>query len=240
VAVADSLIAAIAVLGTLVSGPASAVPVSSSRLPIILIKTGGSEITQDAKVRASLEIVSHPEPEGVATVVLASDIVIKTRGKTSAGFAKKQYSIEFRGPEGRKTKQSVLGMPAHEDWILYGPYSDKSLLRNRLMYTLARETGRYAPRTRFVEVVVQQGPVRGEQDYQGLYLFTEKVRRGKHRVPVAKWKKGETDGGIILEWTPKRKLDPSEPHFVTQRSGRPLVLIYPRKRNTGIVLASAK
>ena len=41
----------------------------------------------------------------------------------------------------------LLGMPRENDWVLYGPYADKSLLRNVLIFQLANEMGRYAPRT---------------------------------------------------------------------------------------------
>ena len=46
----------------------------------------------------------------------------------------------------------LLGLPEEEDWILHGPYSDKSLVRNLLIYDLSREMDRYASRSHLVEL----------------------------------------------------------------------------------------
>ena len=36
---------------------------------------------------------------------------------------------------------SIGGFPSEEDWILYGPYSDKSLIRNKLVFDLSNSIG---------------------------------------------------------------------------------------------------
>ena len=47
----------------------------------------------------------------------------------------------------------LLGMPADDEWALYGPEPDRTLgMRNVLTYDIFRRTGRWAPRTRFFEV----------------------------------------------------------------------------------------
>ena len=45
-------------------------------------------------------------------------------------------------------------MPAESDWVLLAPYNDVSLLRDVFAFTLWREMGHWAPRTRMVEVVL--------------------------------------------------------------------------------------
>ncbi len=45
----------------------------------------------------------------------------------------------------------------------------------------------YAPRVRFVEAFVNW-------DYQGIFLFTEKIKRDKNRVDIAKLKPDENHG----------------------------------------------
>ena len=78
--------------------------------------------------------------------------------------------------------------------MLNAPYSDKTLMRNTLAYALAASTGHYAPRTRFCEVWL------GEQ-YQGVYVLTEKIKRDKHRVDIQKYREGATpeETGFIVK-----------------------------------------
>ena len=68
----------------------------------------------------------------------------------------------------------LLGLPAEEGWVLLGPCSDKSLMRNHLIYGLSRYIGRYAARTRFTEVEVNG-------DYRGVYALMEKIKRDPER-----------------------------------------------------------
>ena len=81
-------------------------------------------------------------------------IGIELHGQTSLGFPKNSYGIETRDSSGENLNISLLGMPRENDWILYAPYSDKTLMRNALTYTLAAELGYYAPRVRFCELVL--------------------------------------------------------------------------------------
>ena len=74
---------------------------------------------------------------------------------------------------------SFLNFPAEEDFILYGPYSDKSLLNNVLAMKLSNDLGHYASRTRFVELVI-------DDDYKGIYVLMEKIKRDNGRVDIAK------------------------------------------------------
>ena len=49
------------------------------------------------------------------------------------------------------------GFPEHDEFILYAPEGDHSLgLRNWLAYGASRRMGRYASRTRYVEVFLVQ------------------------------------------------------------------------------------
>jgi len=91
----------------------------------------------------------------------------------------------------------LLGFPEEEDWILYAPYSDKSLMRNILMYDLSREIGRYASRAKFVDVTINES-------YNGVYLLFEKLKRDNNRIDINKLKDDENDGenltgGYILK-----------------------------------------
>lgn len=81
-------------------------------------------------------------------------------------------------------------MPNENDWILYAPYSDKSLIRNVLAYKLGRDMGRYASRTRYCEVVLN-----GE--YQGIYVQLEKIKRDKNRFDISKLTPEDISGDAL-------------------------------------------
>ena len=72
-------------------------------------------------------------------------------------------------------KVSLAGMGANSEWVLNGPYLDKTLIRNKLVYDLARELNGWAPDTRFVELFV-------DGKYQGVYLAVEPVTNGESRL----------------------------------------------------------
>jgi hypothetical protein len=109
---------------------------------------------------------------------------VHVRGNSSSGYDKKSYALETWDDSDADQDVSLIGMPAEEDWVLQGPYSDKTLIRNHLAYTLSRDIGRYAARTRFVELSVNS-------EYRGIYVLMEKVKRGPDRVDLA-------DGAALL------------------------------------------
>jgi hypothetical protein len=79
--------------------------------------------------------------------------------------------------------------------VLAAPYSDKSLMRNVLAQRTARAIGRYAPRTRFVKLVLNG-------DYHGVYVLTQRIELGKGRVDVDE---DGVHGGYILELTTRNQ-----------------------------------
>src|SRR5690606_22349398 len=103
----------------------------------------------------------------------------EVRGSSSQSFPKKSFGFETRDAEGEDDEVALLGLPKEEDWILYAPYTDKSLLRDALTYKLANDLGRYAPRTVFCELYLNG-------DYHGVYALEEKIKRDKNRVNIAK------------------------------------------------------
>lgn len=70
-------------------------------------------------------------------------------------------------------------MPKESDWILSASYSDKSMMNNPLTYSLSRKLGWYAPRSMYVELVVN-----GE--YKGVFALMEKIKRDNKRVDISK------------------------------------------------------
>ena len=102
-------------------------------------------------------------------------------------------------------KASILGLPKESDWALYGPYPDKTLLRDVLAFELSNKMGQWAPHVRFVEVFINETASKlGMGHYTGVYVFQEKVTRDKSRVDIAKLDPSENgepeiSGGYIFK-----------------------------------------
>ena len=145
-------------------------------------------------------------------------------------YEKKQYALETRDADGNDLDVSLMGLPEEEDWILQGPYSDKTLMRNHLMFHWSRAIERYAPRTRFIELyMVDDGDPLAPTHYRGVYLLTEKIKRDKHRVNVEKLSPDATSlpeisGGYVLkrDWVEGNVLE-------TEIYGDELVIRYPKE-----------
>ncbi|MEM9544383.1 MAG: CotH kinase family protein [Bacteroidota bacterium] len=176
---------------------------TESNLPIIVIDTGGEEITDDGKAAGTMQVY-YNEDGGMNSINdeptdYNSTIEIKLRGQTSLFlFDKKSYNLETVDAEGKDSTVNLLGMPKESDWVLHGPFSDKSLMRNALLYTMADDILSYSPRVQMAEIIVNE-------DYKGVYLFTEKIKRDDSRVDIANVKKSdiegiEVTGGYILKF----------------------------------------
>ena len=118
------------------------------------------------------------------------DIGIKVRGQSSAMFPKPGYSLEVRDDKGEGMNVSLFGLPPSDDWVLHGPYVDKSMLRNALAYWLFRQAGRYAPRTKHFDLYINGV-------YRGVYVMVEKIKRGKYRVNISKLKETDIAGDSL-------------------------------------------
>jgi CotH kinase protein/Secretion system C-terminal sorting domain len=173
-----------------------------TNLPIVKIITpGNAAIPNEPKMNATMQIIYNGP--GVNNNVTDpanhynGNIGIETRGSSSSGFPKKGYGLETRDALNNSVAVSLLGMPAESDWILRAMYTDKSDMNDMLAYNLARKQGRYGPRTRYVEVMLNG-------NYQGIYIFEEKIKRDSLRVGIAKLKPADTagvnlTGGYILK-----------------------------------------
>lgn len=169
----------------------SQVNLTSSNLPIVLIDTHSQEIPNEPKIPATMRIVDNGTGQRNEITGPYNDydgnIGIEIRGSSSTMFDKKSYGIEIWDENLNDTIASILGMPEEEDWVLHGPFSDKSLMRNVLTFKLGRDLGRYASRTRFAELVLNN-------DYRGVYVFMEKIKRDRNRVDIADLSPEENTG----------------------------------------------
>lgn len=166
-------------------------PFSSSNLPIVVINTNGQTISDEPGITADMGIIYN----GPGVRNNLSDpfnhyngkIEVELRGESSQMFPKKSLKVETRDAAGNNFNVALLGMPPENDWVLYAPYTDKTFLRNAMTYKLGNDMGRYAPRTRFVEVVING-------DYVGIYVLMERIKVDKNRVDIAKLNPDEVSG----------------------------------------------
>ena len=161
-----------------------------SNLPIILIDTEGKNIPDEPKITARMKIIDNADqPNKITDQANGYDgfIGIELRGASSQSYPQKPFAIETRDAGGNNLTTSLLGLPAENDWVLLSNYNDKSFLRNILGYKMFEALGNYAPRARYAEVFLNG-------DYQGIYLFGEKVKRDKNRVDIANLKEEDIEG----------------------------------------------
>jgi CotH kinase protein len=160
-------------------------------MPLLVIKTAGT-IVDEPKVKAEMKIYVKD------SVTATENIGIEIRGAISQLlYEKKSYAFETWDATNTAVSKSVLGLPAESDWILHGPYGDKTLIKNALAYQFSNSIGRYAAKTAFVEVEING-------DYKGLYVFMEKLKRDNNRINVKKLTATDNDpttitGGYILK-----------------------------------------
>ena len=173
----------------------------STNLPIISLTTNGLTIPDEPRIVANMAVINNKDKLNTlddAPNEYNSRVTIELRGSSSLSFPKKSYSLETQDPLGENLNVSLLGMPAENDWILYAPYTDKALIRNTISYKLARDLGKYAPRTHFCELFLNG-------QYQGIYELTEKIKPDKNRVNIDDMYSFETygyelTGGYMLKF----------------------------------------
>lgn len=158
------------------------VVLSVSNLPIVVINTAdGVSIPNEPKVDAVMGIIHNGDGEENSVSdpfnEFYGNIGIEIRGSSSSTFPKKSFGLETRGPDSSNYNVSIFDWPLDNDWILYAPYSDKSLIRNVLTYKLGNEMGNYSPRTKLVEVVING-------QYEGVYVFMERIKVNPGRVNI--------------------------------------------------------
>src|SRR6266480_518519 len=196
----------------------------SSNLPLIIINTFGRGIPEGVKIRAHARFIDTLG--GRASLAGAPDYDgwsgIALRGSSSLQFPKHSYAFETQDEAGEGANAALLGFPKDNDWVLYAPYTDKTLMRDFLGYELHGRMGHYSVRTKFVEVFVDGS--RGKLtmgDYAGVYVFEEKIKRGKDRVDIvpllpSDYDEPEITGGYLIK---KDRLDPGDSGFSTGHAG---------------------
>ena len=172
-----------------------------SNLPLIVIDTYGAEIPDEPRIPAYMGIIDNESGVNQLTDDFNDydgHITIERRGNSSQWNDKRPYRFETVDQDGENNNVELLGMPEENDWVLYAPWQDKTMIRNVLAYQLSNDMGRYASRTRYVELYLNG-------DYQGIYVLMEKIKRDNDRVNISKLNPEEIEGddltgGYILKF----------------------------------------
>ena len=136
---------------------------------------------------------------------------LKSEGKVRRCFQRNPMVSKQGMRNGDDLDASLLGMPEESDWVLYAPYTDKSMLRNFITFYMGSKLDPYCTRMAYCEVIVND-------DYKGVYILMEKIKKNENRVDITKLKPDEISGddltgGYIV------KVDKIDPDFVYGTDG---------------------
>ena len=156
----------------------------NTHLPIVTIDTNGLKIPGESRdgstIVTDVKIYDTDEDRNnylTDTPVLETLSVTRIRGASSRLFDKKNYLLKFINEDETKNYQSVMGMGAHDEWVLHGPFLDKTLIRNYMWYNIGAEIMDYAPNVRFCELFINN-------EYKGLYVMMDSISVGEERIDI--------------------------------------------------------
>lgn len=143
-----------------------------SSLPRLVIETKDFKEVRDRENYKQAFLQIYEEKNPLSEIY---DLEIRGRGHSSfTDFLKFGYRLKF------KEKVSLFGMPENKDWVLLPNFADKTLIKNKLTFDLAKNLNApYAPRSEFVELYVNR-------EYLGVYQLTEKIEVAKNKVNIPK------------------------------------------------------
>ena len=208
---------------------------ASSNLPLILLENyGGGRPPSGDYQMASMAVIEPTDGRSRVTspFAVSSQVGIKVRGSSTGGRSKASLSLEVQDEIGQDRNLSLLGMPNESDWVLWGPYNfDLTLMHNPFIFELSRQIGRYAPRTRFVELYLNTGGgTLSSADYYGVYALMEKISRDADRVDVERLfgehkQEPDVSGGYIFKID---RADPGDSGFSS--AGQSIKYVYPKEK----------
>ncbi len=193
----------------------------TSNLPLVIIDSLGGTIVAEVQIPTYVVFINTNGPGNRASMNGPFDYRgragVELHGQSSLGFPKQSMNLETDNEKDNDKAVSLLGLPKGSDWVLYAPYTDKTLMNDLLTYELHEAMGHYAVRRKFVEVFVRSTPGRlGTNDYRGVYVLLEKIRIDNDRVDISEPQSGEPGDPITGGYIFKRdKGSPGMVEFTT-------------------------
>ena len=162
------------------------VTLSYSGLPVVIIDTPNQTAIpskhEDWLEEATITILN---PDGTEDYNGTTNI--RGRGNSTWTYPKKPYALKL------DEKAEILGMPKHKRWVLLANWMDRTLLRNRVAFQIAKSTGMaWNPRGEFVDVVLNGKHI-------GNYYLCEHIKVDKNRVNIHELSEEDIEGGYIME-----------------------------------------
>lgn len=199
-------------------------------IPVMKVNVGGATIQKDVEVPGTITIFEQHDGTltdlNTAVPTFTAPIAFEGRGNFTWTLPKKGYAFEIQDGAGNGLELPILGFPAGADFALYACYTDKTCLRNALVFALGQRLDRWSPRTRFVELYI-------DDQYQGLYMVWERIRRDADRValprPAATAALGDLTGGYIIRHEGGGKGGGAD--FTLMPSNRVYTFHYPNENN---------
>ncbi len=167
----------------------------TSNIPLVLIHTfeTGELRTDVYEFMPAHMMVMDPgeEPETaiLGTPTIDTPIGIKIRGSSTRNQEKHSYRFETRDAHGEDQGYELVGMAKESDWILFAPLRfDQAYIRNPMAYEISRRIGRWAPRTRNIEVYLSgnRDTRFRPSDYLGVYTLIERIKPDPNRLQIHK------------------------------------------------------
>lgn len=184
---------------------------TSFNLPVLLIDTLGQQVSRNQEISGNLQVYDNKDVVNTLDdkPKVTSKVNIKIRGNSSTKYPKKQFSLELINGKGEDKDVSLLGMPKESEWVLNGPFLDKSLMRNYIALNTASKIMEYAPRVKFCEVImVEDGNKElSENNYRGVYTLVEKIKRDDKSVDITKTIDNISETSFILAKDRQKKDD---------------------------------
>jgi hypothetical protein len=176
-------------------------------IPRIVIETEGHREIKDreTEIPAKLQIWGEKAPESEIM-----DLTIRGRGNSTWGYPKKPYAIKFN------EKQTFLGMPKAQKWVMLANYRDRTLIRNALAFEIARQTSQaWVPQGKFADVYLNN-------EFIGNYYICEKIEAKKNRLEL-------DENGFLLEFD--KNFDETN-KFKSSYKNFPINIKYPKEITT--------
>ena len=213
----------------------------NTHLPIVTIDTKGLKIPGESRdgstIKTDVKIFDTQEQRNnylSDTPALETIAVTRIRGASSRLFDKKNYLLKFINEDETKNKKSVMGMGEHDEWVLHGPFLDKTLIRNYMWYNIGAEIMGYAPNTRFCELFINN-------EYKGLYVMMDSISVGEERIDISLAEDDDVVSSYIVRLdrgstNPYRQVDNFTKYTLFIGERQAMDIIYPKVNENSLQL----
>jgi hypothetical protein len=177
----------------------AAFPRALKDLPVLRIATKDAApiVSKETYLDATF-VLTHPLLQDQAATLNG---LIRGRGHSTWGQPKNPYKVQFSNDANYARIPDVLGMVKNRNWALLADYFDRSLMRNKLAFSLGSSSVfadglKWTPSGQHVEVYLNDA-------YVGVYLLAEDIRIDPARLNIKKMSSSasvnDVDGGYIVE-----------------------------------------